>query len=118
MSNLLLLQCFQKSSATEASESVYMWERVNHKYLKRRNSRKHEQLKLDNNKNHWDHLYILDELNVDGSTKTDFYFDELYLLQNATLELKKEDDVNKTLECNKYYGDGSGRIKLQVVYLV
>ena len=26
---LLLPQCFQKSSAVEMSESVYMWERVN-----------------------------------------------------------------------------------------
>ena len=26
---LLLSECFQKSSAAESSESVYMWERVN-----------------------------------------------------------------------------------------
>ena len=27
---LLLSKCFQKSSAAEASESVYMWERIKH----------------------------------------------------------------------------------------
>jgi len=79
-----------------------------------RNSRVYEQLHLDNAGRSWDHQYILDERSANGSPITRFYFDELYLFNNASLQLKTGDNTPRSLECYKIYGDASGRIYLQV----
>ena len=78
---------------------MYIYYRANDKY---------EQLHLDNKGNNWDHRYILDEGN-----QNHYYFDEIHLLQNASLEMKTGDSRNRTLVCNKLYGDRTGRIALQ-----
>ena len=46
---LLLSQCFQKSSAADASESVYMWERVKSFYDILANSAEPDYADLDQN---------------------------------------------------------------------
>ena len=76
---------------------------------------KYEQFHLDNRENNWDHNYILDENDRDS-----FYFDEIHLNKNASLQMKTGDNVNRTLICHKLYGDRSGRIYLrsgQVAFL-
>lgn len=83
-------------------------------HLHNRNSRQHEQFHIDNKERSWDHQYVLDELTTTNTVKKDFYFDEIYLTRNASLQLKTGDGVSRTLECNKIYGDASGRIYLQV----
>lgn len=80
-----------------------------------RNSRQHEQFHINNKERHWDHQYILDEDTTSGTPKSEFYFDEIYLTRNASLQLKTGDSVSRTLECNKIYGDASGRVYLQVM---
>lgn len=79
-----------------------------------RNGRSYEQLHLDNNKRTWDHYVVLDE-----QGKTDYYFDELHLFKNVTLQLK-EDGINRTLTVIKVEGDKSARYhgrKNHVAYL-
>jgi hypothetical protein len=78
-----------------------------------RSSRNYEQLHIDNKERSWDHQYVLDELD-NGVVKSEFYFDELYLTRNASLQIKTGDGISRSVEINKIYGDASGRIYLQV----
>ena len=80
-----------------------------------RNSRNFEQLRIDNKARSWDHQYILDEVEENRAAKTKFYFDEVYIMRNASLQLRTGDGINRVLECNKIYGDATGRIYLQVL---
>ena len=68
----------------------------------------YEQLHLDNNKRNWDHNYILDEGN-----QTYYYFDEIHLNNNASLQMKSGDGVSRTLDVNKLFGDRSGRVYMR-----
>ena len=68
----------------------------------------YEQLHLDNSKYDWDHNYILDEGN-----QTYYYFDEIHLNNNASLQMKSGDGVSRTLDVNKLFGDRSGRVYMR-----
>ncbi|WAR26297.1 TENX-like protein [Mya arenaria] len=78
-----------------------------------RSSRQYEQLHLDNYERSWDHQYIMDELDDEGNPKSEFYFDELHLTRNASLQLKTGDGVVRSIEASKVFGDASGRVYLQ-----
>ena len=69
--------------------------------------RPYYQLRLDNGKFHWDNVYVLDE-----TSRFDFFFHEVHLLNNATLRIKV-DHQNRTLKVIKIIGDMTGRIHLQ-----
>jgi hypothetical protein len=58
----------------------------------------------------------LDEMES-GATKTRFYFGEVYIMRNASLQLRTGHSVNRVLECNKIYGDATGKIYLKVITL-
>ena len=60
---------------------------------------------MDNSGNNWDNHYILDEVD-----QYRYYFDEIHLTRNASLQMKTGDGANRTLDCYKLYGDRSGRI--------
>lgn len=60
-------------------------------------------LKIDNNKYHWDQYYVIDE------TDTSCTFDELHILNNATVALPG-DGTERKLIAKKVYGDRSGRL--------
>lgn len=77
-----------------------------------RNGRGYEQLHLDNNKRTWDHYFILEEPGI-----TKYYFDEVHLYKNVTLQLKEGDGVKRTLETNKIFGDKSARIHLKANHI-
>ena len=68
----------------------------------------YEQLHLDNNKHNWDHYYTLDEGN-----QTYYYFDEIHLNNNASLQMKSGDGVSRTLDVIKLFGDRSGRLYMR-----
>lgn len=42
-----------------------------------------------------------------------YYFDEIHLDRNATLQMKTGDNISRTLECTRLFGDKSGRIFLR-----
>lgn len=73
-----------------------------------RNSRDYEQLHLDNNKRTWDHYFTLDE-----PDKVKYYFDDIYMYKNITVQLKNGDGIKRELEINKIYGDKTGRFHLR-----
>lgn len=75
----------------------------------------YEQFHIDNKERSWDHQYILDEY-VDGTEKESYYFDEVHLTRNASLQLKSGDNISRNLTCNKIFGDASGRIYLKVSF--
>ena len=58
---------------------------------------------------------MLDELTTTNAVKAQFFFDEIYLTRNSSLQLKTGDGISRTLEVSKIYGDASGRIYLQVI---
>lgn len=73
-----------------------------------RNSRTYEQLHLDNNKRTWDHYFILDE-----PGKTNYFFNDIYMFNNVSLQLKDGDSVSRELDVDKFYGDKTSRFHLK-----
>ena len=78
----------------------------------------YKQFHLDNNENDWDHNYILDET-TNGIDDTEYFFNEMHLMKNASVQMKTGDDQT-TLRVDRLYGDWSGRVYLragQVAYI-
>lgn len=70
--------------------------------------RPYHQFIIDNNARSWDHYYTLDEVGV-----TDYYFDEVHLTRNISLQLKSGDGINRGLSITKIFGDRTGRLHLK-----
>ena len=70
-----------------------------------RYGRPYHQLILDNNARSWNHYYTLDEADI-----TEYYFDEVHLTRNVSLQLKSSDGINRQLTITKIFGDRTSRL--------